>query len=179
MTRLLPFPQRWANWKVVIALGALVLLFNGVIFPLTAGVATPSFASLDQKLWYTPQQAYDTIAVYTPQQRQSAVLVHLTVDAVYPLVYGFFFSLLLVLLFRRVAPKQEELALFPWRAVLADYLENLGLVILFLTYPTPFSLLAWITAIFTALKWIQLGLAFLALAVGIVLLVLQKRKSRV
>jgi hypothetical protein len=177
ISRLLSTLQRWANWKAIAILAALFLLFNGVIIPTVSVSSEAAAPILDLKFWYTPQQAYQAISLYSPQARQAAAWMHLTIDAAYPIVYGLLLSLLLILLFRN-APlaQQRQLSLFPWRAVFADFLENIGLAAMFLLYPAQFSLLAWATAIFTALKWIQIGFSGVALFIGVLLLVLGKAK---
>ena len=180
MSRMLPTLQRWANWKVIIILAMLFLAFDFFILPAMASPGGETLPVLDLKFWYTPQQAFDAISQYSPQARQASVVTHLTIDIIYPLVYGLLLSLLLIVVFRNAAPAQQyQLPLLPWRAVIADYLENVGLVAMFLLYPSQFPLLSWMTAIFTALKWIQIGFSFLALLAGILLLILGKWKRRV
>ncbi|KAF0109055.1 MAG: hypothetical protein FD146_99 [Anaerolineaceae bacterium] len=179
MSRILPTLHRWASWKLVAILAALYLAFNFFILPAMSVPGEPPLPILDLKFWYTPQEAYQAISLYSPQARQASVVMHLTIDVVYPLVYGLLLSLLLVLVFRHAAPQHSQLPLLPWRAVIADYLENLGLAAMFLLYPSQFSLLSWATAIFTALKWIQVGFSVLALFAGILLLVLGRLKRRV
>lgn len=180
MNRVLPILQRWANWKTIALLAMLFLVFDIFILPAAASASGESLPMLDTRFWYTPQQAYEAIAQYSPEARQTAITTHLTVDFVYPLVYGLLLSLLLLVVYRRApAVQQSQLALFPWRAVFADLFENIGLVVMFAIYPSQFSLLAWLTTIFTALKWIQLGFSFLALLIGVLLLVLKKKQPHV
>jgi hypothetical protein len=180
ISRIISTLQRWANWKAIAILAALFLIFDFFILP--AAKAYPgeeNLPVLDLKFWYMPQQAYQAIAEYGPEARRSAAWMHLTIDVAYPLVYGLLLSLSLAMVFRGAAPQQSQLLLFPWRAVIADYLENAGLVAMFLLYPSQFPFLAWITAVFTALKWLQIGFSFLALLVGSLLLLLGRAKNRV
>jgi len=180
MNKFYEFLKRWANWKVIVVIAVLFLAFDFFILPASASRSGESLPILDLRFWYTPQQAYDTIAQYSPEARQAAVVTHLTVDFVYPLIYGLLFSLLILVVFMDASPeRQSQLAIFPWRAVAADLLENVGLVVMFLIYPSQFALLSWITAIFTALKWIQIGFSLLVLVVGTLLLVLRKWGRRV
>ena len=180
MSRLLPTLKRWANWKVITLLVVLFLVFDFFILPAMTSPDGKPLPVLDLKFWYTPQQAFDAISQYSPQERQASVLAHLTVDVIYPLVYGLLLSLLLIVVFRNASPAQQhQLPLLPWRAVFADYLENIGLVAMFLLYPSQFTLLSWVTTIFTALKWVQIGFSILVLIVGLLLLVLGRWKRRV
>ena len=178
--RFLPTLQRWANWKVITILAALFLAFDFFVLPAMASPGGESLPVLDLKFWYSPRQAFQAISQYSPQARQASVITHLTIDVIYPLIYGLLISLLLIVVFRNASPgQQRQLPFLPWRAVFADYLENIGLVAMFLLYPSQFALLSWVTAIFTALKWIQIGFSILALLVGILLLALGRWKRRV
>ncbi len=180
MTRLLPILHRMANWKVITVLAVLFLVFDIIVLPLAASSAGQHLPVLDLKFWYTPQQAFDAIAQYSPQACQAAVITHLTIDVIYPLIYGLLLSLLLVVVFRSASSEQQrQLPLLPWRAVIADLLENIGLVVMFLLYPSQFPLLAWMTAVFTALKWVQIVISILALFAGVLLLLLGRWKRRV
>ncbi len=180
MNRVLPVLQRWANWKTIALLAVLFLAFVIFILPVMASPGGQSLPVLDLRFWYTPQQAYEAIAQYSPEARQTAITSHLTIDVIYPMVYGLLLSLLLLVVYRHApAAQQSQLVLLPWRAVFADLFENIGLVVMFAIYPFRYSLLAWLTTIFTALKWLQLGFSFLALLIGVLLLVLKKRQQRV
>jgi hypothetical protein len=180
MDRIFSTLQRWANWKVIAILLALFLAFNIFVLPALAAPGGASLPVLDLKFWYTPAEAYQAISLYSPEARQASALMHLTVDVAYPLVYGLLLSLLLILVFRNAAPAQQrQLSLFPWRAVFADFLENIGLAVMFMLYPSQFSLLSWATAIFTVLKWLQIGFSVLVLLIGILLLVMRRWKRRV
>jgi hypothetical protein len=180
MSRLLPTLKRWANWKVITALAVLFLVFDFFVLPALASPGGKSLPVLDLRFWYTPQQAFDAISQYSPQARQASVITHLTVDVIYPLIYGLLLSLLLIVVFREAPPAQQnQFPLFPWRAVIADLLENIGLAAMFMLYPSQFLLLSWVTAVFTALKWLQIGFSILVLLVGILLLILRKWKRRV
>ncbi|GAB4434955.1 MAG: hypothetical protein Kow002_21660 [Anaerolineales bacterium] len=192
--------EKWANWKNILVLFILQMLFNLVFLPGASGSDAHNLPILDLKFFYTPAQAYEIIAAYTPAIRRAAALSRLTVDIIYPLVYGMLICLLLVVTFRRVFANdviasersnltEEEIAasgwvstsstssppridrfdwviFLPWGGVLFDYLENIGLASLYLSYPAQLTALAWLTAIFTALKWTLIGVAFLALLLG-------------
>jgi hypothetical protein len=178
--RFLSLLSRLANWKVILALTIAFLVFDFFLLPMMASPGGKSLPVLDMKFWYTPPQAFDAISQYSAQERQSAAISHLSLDVLYPLIYGALLSLLIIVVFRNApASQQEQLALFPWRAVLADLLENAGLAAMFLLYPNTFNLLAWVTTIFTALKWLQIGFSIVALLVGILLLLLRRKKARV
>jgi len=170
-TKLLTTFEKWANWKSILGLFALQMLFNLVIMPNASSSGTHNLPVLDLQFFYTPQRAYEIISAYSPELRQAAAMTRLTLDIIYPIVYGLMLCLLLVVTFRRAFPKSQfaDTAVFiPWAGVLFDYLENFGLATMYLSYPNEFYFLARITSIFTALKWTLIGIGFLLVLIGAV-----------
>ncbi|MCP4138882.1 MAG: hypothetical protein GY755_01070 [Chloroflexi bacterium] len=179
-TKLLSLFQKWANWKNILALFALQMLFNLVIMPSASSSDTHDIPILDLQFFYTPQRAYEIISAYTPELRQAAAMTRLTLDIIYPIVYGLMLCLLLVVTFRKAFPKSRfaDTSVFvPWIGVLFDYLENFGLATMYLSYPTEFYFLARLTSIFTTLKWTFIGIGFLLALIGAVKLVFVKKKK--
>lgn len=178
-TKPIAFFEKWASWKSVLAFFALQMLFNLVIMPAFSGSNEHNLPVLDLQFFYTPQQAYEIVAAYTPAMRQAAATTRLTLDIIYPLVYGMMLSLLLVLTFRRAftPSKLADAAVFiPWGGVLFDYLENIGFAIIFLSYPKEYFFIAQISAIFTALKWTLIGVGFVLALIGGVKLAFANKK---
>ena len=169
--------EKWANWKSIIALFALQMLFNLVIMPGISSSNTNDLPILDLHFWYTPQRAYEIIGAYPPELLRSAAIGRLTVDMVYPLVYGMLISFLLIVTFRRAFQKNKfiDLIVFiPWGGVLGDYLENISLSTMYLQYPTELIPLAWLASIFTATKWTLIGIGFVLVLVGAVKLAVDR-----
>ncbi len=102
--------EKWASWKSVLLFFALQMLFSIVIMPAASGSDAHDLPILDLQFFYTPEQAYEIIGAYTPSMRQAAAVTRLTLDVVYPLVYGMLLSLLLVLTFRRAFGKDSDFA---------------------------------------------------------------------
>ena len=173
-TKLLAAFGKWANWKSILVLFALQMLFNLVILPGASTNDKQDLPILDLHFWYTPQRLYEVIAAYPPELLRSAAIGRLTVDMIYPLVYGLLISFLLTVTFRRAFQNYRfaDFSLFiPWGGVLGDYLENIGLATMYLSYPTKLVPLAWFTAIFTAAKWTLIGIAFVLVLIGAVKLI--------
>lgn len=130
-TKLLTTFEKWANWKNILALFALQMLFNLVIMPAGSGSDTHDLPTLDLQFFYTPQRAYEIISAYAPELRQSAAMTRLTLDIIYPIVYGLMLCLLLVVTFRKAFPnfRFADAAVFiPWGGVLFDYLDRKSVV---------------------------------------------------
>jgi len=163
--------EKWANWKSILALFALQMLFNLVIMPSASSSDTHDLPVLDLQFFYTPQRAYEIISAYTPELRQAAAMTRLTLDIIYPLVYGLMICLVLIVTYRHAFPKSRfsDAAVFiPWGGIFFDYLENFGLATMYLSYPNEYYFLARITSIFTALKWTLIGIGFLLVLIGAV-----------
>ena len=56
------------------------------------------------------------------------------------------------------------MALIPFLALAADYLENAGLIILLGNYPTQLSWVAVVASLLTSLKWLLQGASLVVLA---------------
>lgn len=107
-TKLLTTFEKWANWKSILALFALQMLFNLVIMPSASSSDTHDLPVLDLQFFYTPQRAYEIISAYTPELRQAAAMTRLTLDIIYPLIYGLMICLLLIVTFRRAFPVSTQ-----------------------------------------------------------------------
>ena len=166
----------WVRGRVLLALLALGLVFNLVLFPWRTGelraLSGLEEPTLDARLTYTVETAYAVADALGPQGRAQYALSELSLDLVYPLLYGLFLSLLSVWLLRRlVLPGSGwlRLAWLPFAVVACDYAENVGIVQLLLTYPARTPAVAQVTSLFTTSKW---TLAALAIGVNLVLAVL-------
>jgi hypothetical protein len=144
---------RLATGKNILILLALFLLANLVVVPLVY----PRFQTLDMLNGYTPAQANQLIASYGQQGRQSYAIVEATLDLAYPFVSGMLFSLLTLYSFQRGFPNQkwaQMLALLPLAVMLADYLENVCVLVLLLGYPHELAAVARVANFFTTAKMV-------------------------
>lgn len=162
---------RLATGRNLLLLFLLFLLTTSVIFPLMSSLIEDpggELEKIDTKLNYTSAELYKIIDAYGAQGRQVYALSHLTADVLFPLVYAFFFGLLTAYIFQRAFPIDswvQRLNLVPFMLLIFDLLENLGVVILLLAFPTQMEGLARFTGILTSVKWIIAGIT-VALPVG-------------
>ena len=106
---------------------------------------------LDSRGWYTPADAaalFDALDRLDSSARAVYASTALTVDMVFPASYGLLFAILLFRLFRGGAP----LYLLPLAVALADVLENIIIAALALSHDGSPPSLAWLAAVFTAIK---------------------------
>jgi hypothetical protein len=175
LTRFSDYLIRTASGRILIILFVVFILTTSVIFPLVSSlIEDPAgeLESIDTKLYYSPAEFYEIIEPYGDQGRRVYALSHLTADVLFPLVYAFFFGLLIAYIFQRAFPKDswvQWLNLVPFMLLIFDLIENVSVVILLLAYPTQLEGLARFAGIITSLKWILAGITMvLPVAGGVV-----------
>ncbi|MDH5507710.1 MAG: hypothetical protein OEZ02_10865 [Anaerolineae bacterium] len=185
ITNLSNFIRRSSSPNSLLVSFLLLALFSGVLMPgATARVAAVSGGGtiLDLQTRYTVEQAYEQIAQYGVLGRQVYAQSSMTVDGLYPLVFTAFLMILLTCIFRSAfAPGSwlQKLHLVPLGAMIFDYLENTGLVILLTSYPEQLEGLARLTANFTTIKWLFIALSLTLIVVGLLGILLRKlRRSK-
>ena len=152
--------KKYANGWLVILLLAVWVVFNAVIMPdqqkkLEAG--SNGTGPIDLQLFYTPEKAYGMIASYSPEVRASYRSFEMTGDIIYPIVYTLFLSLAITWSFQRSFAsdsKMHKYNVVPFGAWLFDLLENIGIVTMLSIYPSTPAALAWLSTVFTTVKWL-------------------------
>ena len=162
-----------SGWLVLVFLAG-EMFFNAVILPnqqakIEAG--SGGVGPIDLQLFYTPEKVYSMVAAYGEAGRASYRTFELTGDIVYPIVYTLFFSLLITWLFQRGFASNSNMQKYnvvPFGGWLFDLLENLGIVTMLSVFPATPAALAWITAIFTLIKWLFAGASAVFMLIGLV-----------
>lgn len=176
--------DRWATRRNILLLLAVFVIVNAGLLPVLGArieALSGGVGPLDLRLAYSPAEAYTALAAYGDEGRQLYLLIELTLDLIYPLVYGLFFALTIVYCLRPVLAKTHILqraALLPLVAMLADWGENAGLALLLLNYPNRMDGLAAFTSTVTTIKWIFAFSAMAATAAALIALVVQRMRSR-
>ncbi len=174
---------RFSSSRTLLTLFILSFLFNIVIMPGTQwqmDLRSGGVEPLDLSFYYTSDEALERVEAFG-ETRQFYAVVELTADLIYPLVYGFFLSVLLVTLYRRgfaVTSRIQMVAFLPLLSMLFDYAENLSIAYLLLTYPAQSPLVATYAGFFTMLKWFTLFLTLVAVLVGFVAFLIQGLRRR-
>lgn len=159
-----------SGWLVLVFLAG-EMFFNAVVLPnqkakIEAG--SGGVGPIDLQFFYTPEKAYSMVASYGEAGRADYRLFELTGDILYPIVYTLFFSLAITWLFQRGFASNSPMQKYnvvPFGGWLFDLFENLGIVAMLSVYPTTPAVLAWVTAIFTVIKWL------FAIASGVLMLI--------
>ena len=163
---------RLANGRTLLILFLLFILTTSVIFPLMSSLIEDPAGELekiDTKLYYGPAELYEIMEHYGDQGRQVYALSHLTADVLFPLVYAFFFGLLIAYIFQRAFSRDswnQRLNLVPFLLLIFDLIENVSVVILLLAYPTELEGLARVTGMVTSVKWMLAGITVALPLVG-------------
>ncbi len=172
MKRLSAFLQRLsASWVVLIALALLLYFFLRVLPDQAAQVEryAGEVGSPDTTFGYSAADLYRMAEVYGPEGRQAYVRARFTFDLVWPLVYTAFFVTAIGWLYRRAFPagsRWQRANLFPFLALMLDYLENGAAALVMARYPFPTPVVAELTPVFTVLKWIAVSGCALLLVWG-------------
>jgi hypothetical protein len=161
LIRLSTHIHRAASLKGLLVFLLLLLPFNLWLFParsrvLEAYLGYPSTV-LDARLTYTPLQVEQYLEDLGASGRRLYAASEVTLDLLYPLLYGGFLALGLALVYRALFPTHRFSRYVPLvgaAAALADLAENLSLAFLALIFPRGPDGLVFLAGTFTALKWL-------------------------
>ncbi|MCF6334875.1 MAG: hypothetical protein L3J12_03955 [Spirochaetales bacterium] len=137
---------------------------NLVIFPL---LSVPEEKILDTRLFYTPREAGSYILQLDHENRRKSLIMHGTVDMLYPAIYTLLFSSIIAVL--RGNPGLISL---PLLILLADLVENLSIILLIAVSSKSalYNFFSITAALSTPLKWGLVGISS-----GIILFLLSRR----
>lgn len=135
---------------------------------------------LDAKLFYTAQQAYSSLTRYGEEGR-ALYRNFLAADFIFALCYGFAFSMFftrLIRAFRQTESWWTKFNLLPLSIAMADYVENIFISCLLISYPQNIPVLGTLAGIATLSKNLLIFASLLFLAAGTFFLLVRKIKAR-
>ena len=145
------FIEHTASIPVLALLVLLSILFPAVLFP-AHGIG--DIKPLDLHFSYSPDQAYEYLAALGAKGRDAYTRMLLTSDLAFPVVYSLALSVALMLVLRKpLPPANMYLCLFPFMIVIADWFENLSLVMVARKFPERADATVSYASSFTSLKW--------------------------
>lgn len=192
----LTFLEQLANWKTILIVFLVAMVFALVIFPSRdrelrkdSGIANPV---LDARFSYTPDDAYAVMKGLESEGRRLYVETTASEDLVFPLMYVLFLTLTMTAVFQaafsptfhtwsgkpgahltasglNAAARLKSIARLPFFVLACDYLENVCLILLMLIYPYRLNWLARIASLFTSLKWISGAVCVLLIIFGVLI----------
>jgi hypothetical protein len=161
------------GWPAWLAAAALFAVFVVAVLPAEAARtvdAAGTSETPDTSYWYSVRDLERRAEEYGPEGRAHYVRSRFTFDLVWPLVYGAFLQVSLLLASRRTVLGRLPTLLIaaPAFAVLFDLIENTAASIVMARYPRPTPVVAHLAPVATAMKWNLLAVAFLLAAIGAV-----------
>jgi len=175
---------RWNKGWLIFILFLLDAFFAGFLLPLIQGMmqgGKGGIQPLDLMLFATPEKIFGMITEYGEYGRPFYRNVELTIDIIYPIVYLFFFGLLISWLFQRGFSSSSPMRKFnimPLGAWFFDLLENIVIVTLLSIFPSQPAALAWILVLLTTVKWFFAGASILLILIGLVMAIKNKFKKQ-
>ena len=174
LTNLSKTLRKYTNGWLVLVFLAGEIFFNAVVLPgqqakMQAG--SGGTGPIDLQIFYTPEKVYGMMEAYSPEVRTSYRLFEMTGDIIYPIVYTLFFSLAITWLFQRgfaSTSRMQKYNVVPFGTWFFDLLENICIIAMLSIHPSTPSALAWISAVFTLVKWSFAGITVLLLLIGLI-----------
>jgi hypothetical protein len=175
---------RMANGKVLILLFLAALPFMAFVFPyrntalsILSGREKPT---LDSDFHYNATYAYELFCSLEEKGRRLYAWSEITADLVFPIIYSFFLSLLIIYIFQKSSftKPQQFLAILPFLMLLFDYGENILVAFMLFDYPERHTALAQVASVFTKLKWSLLVVSLATILFGLTYLMIQFVKRR-
>jgi hypothetical protein len=173
---------QWNKGWLIFILFLLDGFFSGFLLPLVQGMMQDGkggIQPLDLMLFASPEKIFGMIERYGEFNRPFYRTVELTVDIIYPIVYLFFFGLLISWLFQRGFASNSPMRKFnlaPLGAWFFDLLENIVIVVLLSIFPSQPTALAWALTLISAIKWFFAGTSMLLILIGFVMALKNKFK---
>jgi len=163
------FLNRHSNWKSLVALLAVYMLFNGYILKNAESkimaLAGKSVGIIDLTFGFDPHKTLQMVQDYGDSARAYYARIEMTTDVVYPIVYTLLFGIILSLLYRYTSYSWLNTA--PLACLVFDLLENVTIVILLSTFPQQSSTVAILCEIFKLLKWVSFAVVILLVLFGL------------
>ena len=119
----------------------------------------PGTGLIDFLIYYSPDQLYQMIAAYGKQGRQLYIAVEFSADFIFSIVIAAFFCSFLIWSDSKLkihSIKFDYFLILPIISVVANCLENMGIIWLLFSFPTKYFYLAFATSFFTFLKWLSI-----------------------
>lgn len=173
---------QWNKGWLIFILFLLDAFFSGFLLPLVQGMIQDGQGGvqpLDLMLFASPAKIFGMIERYGEFNRPFYRSVELTVDIVYPIVYLFFFGLLISWLFQRgfkSSSLMQKFNIMPLGAWFFDLLENIVIVILLSVFPSQPTALAWILTLISVIKWFFAGASMLLILIGLAMAIKNRFK---
>lgn len=176
--------NRISNWKTLLIFFAIYMFFNAYLLKNAEGkinsLSGKTIGVIDLTMGFDTQKTLGMVAAYSPEARDFYAKTELTTDVIYPIVYAFFFGIILTLLFKGKSYSPHPIGnILPFISLAFDYLENITIVNLLQTYPTQNETVALFCEIFKLVKWASFAFIIGLILYGLIRLAISKLKPAV
>jgi hypothetical protein len=184
MSKFPAFLNYISNWKTLVGLILLYLLFPVVLFK-NAEEKINAFAGkeigpIDLTFGFNPQRTLQMIEAYGDAGREYYASVETSIDLAYPVIYALLFAVMLTMIYRRLLGRQvRHLNMLPFVAMFFDFMENLAIVSMLRHYPEQSLTMATLCEIFKLCKWVTFLVILFLLIYGLVKLLFMKKPDPV
>jgi hypothetical protein len=173
------FLNRISNWKTLIGLILLYMIFPLVLFKNAEtklnALAGKVIGPIDLTFGYNPKRTLQMVEEYGEAGRAYYQQVEMSIDIIYPVIYAFLFAVLITIIYRRlINGPVRHLNMLPFVAMTFDFLENFAIISLLKHYPEQSMLMANLVEIFKLLKWLMFGIIIFLVIYGLIKLLLRK-----
>ena len=184
MSRICDFMIEKSTKKIMIISTIVFILFMVFVLPRVSSYTedvTGSSSSPDTSLLYSSDDLFDIAEAYGQVGRNAYIVLRLTFDVIWPIVYFMFLASLTGFLIQKLKVKEKYkfLILLPLLGLLFDYLENIASVVVMYNYPTEMLFFANAAPVMTLLKWIFIGLGFICVILLLFMLLIKKVYKRI
>jgi len=136
---------------------------------------------IDLQIFNSPHEFYNLLSSYGSIGRLTYIQLSIGFDFIFPLIFSIFFIFIGIYLFRKISKKiiyQKIIFILAISSFLADWLENIGFIILNINYPTKLFTLFYIASTLTLIKTILYTICISIIIIGIIILIVKKLKKR-
>lgn len=171
----------WTRGWLILATVAVFVVFAALVLP-GVEAASGDTEGLDYaKLFYTPDEAFATVASYDDAGRATLRVFYLTGDIVNPILYTSIFILLISWLFQRgfkPESKFQKLNVLPIGAAVFDLLENICITVMLSVHPAQPRIVAWLATVGTTTKYLFFYSSSVLVLVGLVAAAINRFRPR-
>ncbi len=170
--------KRIDTWQTRVIVTVIFLLFIALVLPYVSSLTsevTGVTDSPDTSFFYQSEKIFDMAEAYGESGRDFYILIRWTFDVVWPIVYGAFLYVMMRWIQRTLSI--NRLTMLPIAGVIFDFIENICATLIFWAYPTRLEWLAKIIPYITMIKWIAIGISFIALILGVILIMIGKKST--
>lgn len=171
--------KRIDTWQARVVVTIVFLLFIALVLPFVSSMTsevTGVTESPDTSFFYQSEKIFEMAQAYGESGRDFYILIRWTFDVVWPIVYGSF--LYVMIRWIQTSVRLNRLTLLPIAGVVFDFVENICATLIFWAYPSRLEWIAKIIPYITMFKWIAIGVSFMLLIIGFILIKVGKKNAK-